>query len=162
MPDDIASEARLPVETERKWLLDALPAAVHAVTPDLLRQGYLPGEAIVERIRLVDRAGVTEWVRTIKLGRGISRVEVEETVSDQFGEALWSLTEGRRVIKRRYRIPDGALTWEIDEFTDRPLVLAELEVPDAAYPVVFPGWIVQNVVREVTDDVEFTNWRLAR
>ncbi len=152
----------LPREIERKWLLSALPPRVVGVDPAEFTQGYLPGEALVERIRRETRGGVTRWVRTVKLGRGLSRIEIEEEASDALGAALLALTEGKRVTKRRYAIEDGPLTWEIDAFTDRDLFLAELELPDETTPFTIPAWLAAYVVREVTDDETFTNWRLAR
>ena len=151
-----------PMEYERKWLLSGLPPRVRSLTPAVLRQGYLPGEALVERIRRVTERGRTTWIRTVKLGRGAARIEVEEPVSARLGTALFALTKGARVGKKRYAVTDGALTWEIDEFTDRDLVLAEVEFPDANTTVEFPVWLAPWIVREVTDDIAFTNWKLAR
>ncbi len=152
----------LPMEYERKWLLSALPPRVRSLTPAVLRQGYLPGEALVERIRSVRERGTTTWMRTVKLGRGSARIEVEEPASARLGTALFALTKGARVEKKRYAVTDGARTWEIDEFTDRELVLAEVEFPDANTAVEFPAWLAPWIVREVTDDIAFTNWKLAR
>lgn len=154
--------ADLPMEIERKWLLSALPPRVVDVPPATLCQGYLPGEVLIERIRQVRRDGSTRWVRTVKLGSGISRIEVEEETTPELGQALFALTAGRRVTKRRYAVDDGALTWEIDEFTDRELVLAELELPSADTAVSIPAWLAPWVVREVTGNRDFTNWQLAR
>ncbi len=151
-----------PMEYERKWLLSALPPRVQRLSPALLRQGYLPGEVLVERIRQVTEGRATRWFRTVKLGRGIARIEVEEETTAALGKALFALTDGRRVSKRRYAVTEGALVWEIDEFTDRDLFLAEVELPDATTTVELPGWLAQWVVREVTDESSFTNWKLAR
>ncbi|MBC7841035.1 MAG: CHAD domain-containing protein [Gemmatimonadaceae bacterium] len=162
----IAAEWRttstLPVEIERKWLLSALPPRVRGLIPSDLHQGYLPGDALIERIRSVTRGTVTAWIRTVKLGRGISRIEVEEPATAALGEALFALTTGKRVAKRRYAVDDGALTWEIDEFTDRALVLAEVELPREDTAIELPVWLAPYVVREVTNEPEFTNWQLAR
>ena len=64
--------------------------------------------------------------------------------------------------KRRFHVADGALTWEVDRFLDRDLVLAEIELESADAPVTFPDWLAPHVVREVTDDGEYTNRQLAR
>jgi CYTH domain-containing protein len=56
---------------------------------------------------------------------------------------------------------DGALTWEIDEFLDRDLVLAEVELPDPAAKFALPEWLEPFVVREVTEDPAFQNLNLA-
>jgi adenylate cyclase len=152
----------LPREIERKWLLAALPPHAHSVDPAEFAQGYLAGEQLIERIRRDTRAGVTRWLRTVKLGRGIARIEVEEETSPELGAALFALTAGRRVTKRRYAVTEGPVTWEIDAFTDRELFLAELELPEESAKFEIPDWLAPFIVREVTDDAEFTNWRLAR
>ena len=152
----------LPREIERKWLLSALPPRVTGVTPAELVQGYLPGHELIERIRRVTHGGTTVWLRTVKLGRGLSRIEVEEEASADLGAALFALTEGQRVAKRRYAVSAGDLTWEIDEFTDRDLVLAELELPHEHAPFTIPDWLAPYVVRDVTTEHAFTNWQLAR
>jgi len=152
----------LPLEIERKWLLSSLPPRVLDITPATLQQGYLPGESLVERIRRTTGGDGTHWVRTVKLGRGMARIEVEENTTDALGAALFALTPGRRVTKLRYAVPDGALTWEIDDFTDRDLVLAEVELPSVETTVVIPSWLAPYIVRDVTDEHAFTNWMLAR
>ena len=152
----------LPIEIERKWLLSALPPRVRELTPTLLRQGYLAGETLVERIRSISHDGTTKWIRTVKLGRGIARIEVEEEATAALGAALFALTEGKRVEKRRYAVSNGELLWEIDEFTDRDLVLAECELPSEDAQVTPPAWLAPYIVREVTGDSSFTNWKLAR
>ncbi|MGH2899473.1 MAG: CYTH domain-containing protein, partial [Solirubrobacteraceae bacterium] len=74
---------------------------------------------------------------------------------------LWPLTAGARLRKRRHRVPDGALVWEIDEFLERPLVLAEIELPTAQTEVRVPAWLETWIVREVTDEPAYTNLRIA-
>ena len=76
-------------------------------------------------------------------------------------DGIWPLTDGRRVRKSRYRVPAGELIWEIDQFLDRDLVLAEVELAAADTPVVPPEWLQPYLVREVTGEVEFENRHLA-
>jgi len=149
-------------EIERKFLLRALPPAVRQIAPAHIRQGYLPGVRLVERLREVRRDGDTAWFRTVKSGTGVVRMELEEETSRELFEEIWPLTAGRRVIKRRYRMPVVGLTWEIDEFLDRELVLAEVELPSPATPVEPPDWLAPLLVREVTDEPAFSNASLAR
>jgi CYTH domain-containing protein len=66
------------------------------------------------------------------------------------------------VRKRRYALPDGDLTWEVDEFTDRELVLAEVELPSESTVAEPPAWLQPYVVREVTGEDAFANAKLAR
>ncbi|NNK48458.1 MAG: adenylate cyclase, partial [Gemmatimonadetes bacterium] len=92
----------------------------------------------------------------------IRRIELQEDTDRATFEVLWPLTRGRRVIKRRYRVPEGGLTWEVDEFTDRDLVLAEIELPSEEMKPKLPEWIAPYVVREVTGESEYVNVNLAR
>jgi CYTH domain-containing protein len=98
----------------------------------------------------------------VKEGSGLVRLEIEETVTPEVFQALWPLTAGRRLRKRRYRVPDGDLTWEIDEFLDRDLVLAEVELPSVKADLSVPEWLRPSVAREVTDDPAYGNAELSR
>ena len=148
-------------EIERKYLLEGLPNSAAAAPSVEIAQGYLPGTKILERIRRICQAGENRFVRTIKLGRGVSRIEIEEPMTKEFFDALWPLTAGRRIHKRRYLVAEGTFVWEIDEFLDQPLVLGEIELPDERHPAI-PEWLAPHVTREVTDEPGFTNSRLAR
>jgi hypothetical protein len=71
-----------PIEIERKYLLRALPVMPRVVQTYEIDQGYIPGEKLVERLRRQrDRDGVTRYYRTIKLGTGVSRTELEDETS---------------------------------------------------------------------------------
>ncbi len=153
----------MPLEIERKFLLSALPPAVTNAEVVEIDQGYVPGTQIKERVRRVRAPGGVEYVRTFKAGVGIERVEIEEPTTELFFLAVWPLTRGCRVHKRRYVIPDGGLVWEIDEFLDRTaLWLAEVELERADQPVTPPEWLRPLIVREVTDEPAYTNHALAR
>jgi CYTH domain-containing protein len=106
--------------------------------------------------------GTTSWYRTVKTGQGLQRIEIEEATTPELFEALWPLTSGCRVRKRRYVVPEGALTWEIDQFLDRNLILAEIELPTADTQFEIPVWLAEYLVREVTGEPEFVNRTLAR
>lgn len=158
----LAERGRPPVEIERKFLLSAMPNDMPKAQVRRVAQGYLPGTRLVERVRSVRDDGRTRYYRTVKVGTGVVRTEWEEETTKAVFDALWPLTKGRRVKKRRHVVADGALTWEIDEFTDRALVLAEVELPHAETAVEFPEWLASVMVREVTDDPAFLNVNLAR
>jgi CHAD domain-containing protein/CYTH domain-containing protein len=152
-----------PREIERKYLLRKMPA-LDGLEAELrqIEQGYLPGERLAERVRSVKTDSGTRWYRTVKLGSGVSRIEVEEETTDRIFGALWRLTKGRRVRKRRYAVRDGDLLWEIDHFRGRRLVLAEVELPAENAPVEIPEWLRPVLVREVTGDPAYVNLNLAR
>lgn len=150
-------------EIERKYLLRALPAMPAARDVFEIEQGYIPGERIGERLRKQrGRDGVTRWFRTVKLGHGVERLELEDETDQRTFEHLWVLTEGHRLRKRRHLVADGRALWEIDEFLDRDLVLAEIELTHADDRVDIPDWLAPVLVREVTDEREYTNRHLAR
>jgi CYTH domain-containing protein len=117
---------------------------------------------IVERLRHVRDDAGERWYRTVKTGRGVARVELEEEIDPALFDALWPLTQGRRLEKRRYLVPEGEFTWEVDAFTDRPLVLAEVELPNEALEPAIPHWLRPFMLREVTGEPEYLNSTLAR
>jgi len=77
-------------------------------------------------------------------------------------DAIWPLTDGRRVRKRRHVVPDYGLQWEIDEYLDRDLVLLEVAPESDAGGFALPDWLESYVVREVTGEHDFTARALAR
>jgi CYTH domain-containing protein len=151
-----------PLEIERKYLLSALPPEAAAAPFDDIEQGWLPGERLVERFRAVRGDGREEFFRTVKLGQGLTRIEVEEETTPELFDAIWPLTDGCRVRKRRHRVAAGDRIWEIDVFTDRDLVLAEVELPQADATAEMPAWLAPYIVREVTDDAAYVNRNLAQ
>ena len=150
------------IEIERKYLLSEMPPSLEGRPCREIDQGYIPGERLQERVRRIRTDGEEWYVRTVKVGSGIRRIELQEDTDRETFEVLWPLTRGRRVIKRRYRVPEGRLVWEVDEFTDRDLVLAEVELPSEDVKPRLPEWIAPYVVREVTGEPEYLNVTLAR
>jgi CHAD domain-containing protein/CYTH domain-containing protein len=149
-------------EIERKFLLRGMPRLPKGAVRTDIVQGYLPGARLQERVRRVRRRGEpVRYYRTVKLGSGISRVEVEEEADEDTFRRLWRMTKGRRIRKRRYRVADGELTWEIDRFRGRDLVLAEIELPSEDHAVEIPDWLRDHVVRDVTGEAEYVNVNLA-
>jgi CYTH domain-containing protein len=150
------------VEIERKYLLRSCPPETSGAPAVDIDQGYLPGERILERVRRVSSADGTRYYRTVKLGTGIQRLEFEEETTEQFFATVWPLTRGRRVQKRRFTLLDEGVEWVVDQFVDRPLVLAEVELETADAAVQVPAWLANVLVREVTNEPEYTNFRLSR
>lgn len=150
------------VEIERKYLLRRMPRLDPGAEVREIEQGYLPGDRLAERVRRVRTPEGTRWYRTVKLGAGVRRIEVEEATTERIFRVLWTLTRGRRVRKRRYVVPHGDLVWEIDRFRGRRLVLAEVELPAEDTEVEIPEWLRPVLVREVTDDPAYLNLNLAR
>ena len=153
----------LPMEIERKYLLRSCPPAARTVPPVRIEQGWIPGQALKERLRrrTAPDGSVTCW-RTVKLGPAAARVEVEEICPPELFAVMWELTRAARVRKDRYVIPHGAHTWEIDVFLDRDLVLAEVELGDVNESVTLPPWLAPYLERDVTGEPAYFNAVLAR
>lgn len=150
-------------EIERKYVLRELPSRVHGSPSFEIDQGYLPGDRINERVRRSRGERGVRYFRTIKTGAGIERTEIEEETTELFFSTVWPLTRGCRVHKRRYLVQERDVVWEIDEFLDRDdLWLAEVELESAEQVVQPPGWLLDVIEREVTDDPRYTNHALAR
>ena len=151
-----------PLEIERKYLLSGPPEVIQGRSAREIEQGYLPGDRIQERLRRITEADRILHVRSIKLGSGLVRTEVQEEIEPELFERLWPLTEGRRLTKNRYRFAAGGLVWEVDGFTDRDLWLAEVELASADQTSRPPDWLEPLIVLEVTDDPDYLNVNLAR
>jgi len=136
----------------RAELLRSFPKRLHAKFAQELENHQLHSEIIATNVsnQIVNRAGLTFVT------------EIEEETTREVFEQLWPLTEGRRVCKRRHYVPDGDLIWELDEFLDRELVLAEVELPSVGFEVEPPGWLQPVLLREVTGEPDYLNVNLAR
>lgn len=162
--DDVARNAMRGREIERKFLLSRLPDLPVGASSVEIEQGYLPGDHLLERLRRTRTDdGDERWFRTVKMGNGLSRVEIEDEGHPALCKAMWPFTKGQRLRKRRHSVSeDGERVWEIDDFLDRELVLAEVELSSEHEDVEPPEWIREVLVRDVTDEREFTNAELAR
>lgn len=151
------------LEIERKFLLRSIPdVAYRSEDYYFISHGWIPGQVIHERISYTSRDGGEYW-RVVKTGKGLTRIEAQERISKELCEQLWSLTVGKRVHKVRYKVQDVmGQVWEIDNFTDRPLFLAEIELKSQDEKVVVPSWLTPHVIQEVTDDPAFLNINLAK
>jgi CYTH domain-containing protein len=157
----LSASATERAEIERKYLLREVPAEVRASDCQEILQGWLPGGVVQERLRQARGPSGERFFRTVKLGSGLRRSEFEEEITPELFARLWPLTAGCRVCKRRYAVPAGGLVWEIDEFEDLDLVLAEVELPSENAQVELPDWLSPHVEREVTGEPEYYNRNLA-
>jgi CYTH domain-containing protein len=147
------------VEVERKFLLaGGLPAG--SFSSSAIRQGYVAVAADGGEVRVRDRDG--ECFLTVKHGAGVVRDEFESPISAELFEALWALTEGRRVEKRRTLVPlSESLVAEVDVFSGAlaGLAVAEVEFASASAAAAFvpPAWFGA----DVSDDKRYKNQSLA-
>lgn len=149
-------------EIERKFLLASAPELPPGAEAREIEQGYLPLDGFEDRVRRSKTAGGSKITRTLKVGKGLTRFEDEHVLDEATFEALWPLTEGRRIHKRRHIVVAGAHVWEIDEFLDRDLWLAEVELTSEDEEAVMPSWLADVVAEDVTESGAYGNRRLAR
>lgn len=157
---DETDDASVPIERERRFLVEQLPADLATADCVELRQGYLAvGERASVRVRDAAQEGCT---LTVKVGSSSAeRLELEWPIDRAVFEATWPSTEGQRIDKVRHRMTAGDHIVELDVFADAldGLVIAEVEFPTREALVGFtpPPWFG----REVTDDARYTNAALA-
>jgi CYTH domain-containing protein len=149
----------LGAEIERKFLVPDPPGDLERCRSVPIEQGYIAANDDSEvRIRsLADRTFLT-----VKRGSGLERAEREvEITRDQFGE-LWGVVEEDRITKRRFYVPLGDVTAEVDVYGAEleGLVTAEVEFESVEQSGGFepPEWFGT----EVTGDSRFANKALAR
>ncbi len=145
-------------EIERKFLLKHLPAGLTRLKAMEIEQGYLVQTETREvRIRCKDRA----WFMTVKDGAGLQRGEREIELTREQAMALWPMTKGRRVAKKRYAYPCEGHMLAIDLFTGAlaPLRLCEIEFAsvEAAKAYQPPDFLG----KDVTEVSKYTNASLA-
>ena len=148
-------------ERERKFLVAHPPEDLARYANDRIRQGYLAVESYGERSEVRVRRIGHRYLLTLKRGRGEARTELELPLPEKRGRKLWRLTRGRRIEKRRYRIPFGGLTIELDVYggNARGLCVAEVEFGSTQASREFrpPPWFD----REVTGWRRYANSRIA-
>ncbi len=146
------------IEIERKFLLDGLPPALAFARRRAILQGYLAIDGDTEvRIRRTP-AGAT---LTIKHGAGEVRVEEELELGERQADALWELTEGRRLQKARRQMRIDGHDVDVDEYAGAldGLVVAEVEFVDEESAQAFEPPPL--FVRELTGDPAYANRNLA-
>jgi adenylate cyclase len=145
------------MEVERKFRLQQ-PPDLSSSESDPIEQGYLAVGADGE-VRLRRKGEKT--LLTAKRGAGLSRGEAEVEVSAEQFEALWPLTEGRRLRKRRHVLPHDGLEIEVDVYQGEleGLIVAEIEFDSEEQARGFepPDWLGD----DVTGDERFLNENLA-
>lgn len=152
-------------EIERKFLI-AMPGAdfLAGCERSEIVQTYLLGEEnTTERVRLRRRDGRCEYTHTVKRKLNSMRRLEEERVIDEaaYAALLERADPARRPIeKARYCFTRDGLLWELDVFPfwdDRAFL--ELELTDEGQAFTLPPELC--LLREVTDDVRYTNAALS-
>jgi len=148
----------MAIEIERKFLVDG-DYKSEAVSSERIAQGYLSsGEGCTVRVRI---RGQKAFLTVKGPSRdGISRNEWEYGIPVADALPMLALCRGSVIDKRRYLVPAGRHTFEVDEFygDNEGLTVAEVELAAADEPFEHPEWLG----REVTGDGRYYNSHLTR
>ena len=122
-------------------------------------QGYLNDDIErVVRVRILDEKA---FITVKGKNKGVIRPEYEYEIPLPDAQFMLNDLCLRPLIEKiRYRVPQGKLIWEIDEFLGENdgLIFAEVELPDENYPIDPPAWIGE----EVTFDEKYYNVNLLK
>lgn len=152
------------VELERRWLIDSSARpSLDGLDATLIEDRYIDGTRM--RLRRMTRPGrgQTRWKLTKKYecedpsARPIATIYVTEQEFD----VLRGLP-ARELVKRRYHLQVGDLTWSVDIFEGSlqglELIECEAEDRDALAALVPPDW----ALREITDLPQWQSGALAQ
>jgi CHAD domain-containing protein len=145
-----------PSAPESRQLLQSLPEGAQD-WPGLDEEaGWLPQAGGREGFRVLRDASGERFFREVATGAGSLRGTVAEPIDAATFEAYWPLTEGRRFHRVR-RADPASNGWRVDEFLDRPLVLAVGPAEGAS-----PEWLEPVLVRDVGAERAYRDDAIAR
>ena len=162
------------IETELKYLVNAedIPKKIFRCNFIDIKQGYVSDgcDLITEvRVRIETQNDQKKYILAIKKETGIKgkRIEIEIELSKKDFEEIWTLTEGKRLRKRRYLIPykpssKDSVLMELDIFQGKlkghvTLEIEEKEEGDLEN-FVPPNWVGKNV----TGNKKYSNKNLGQ
>lgn len=146
----------MALEIERKFLLLSDAWRGLSTHSERMAQGYLGGTHCSVRVRIA-ASGCFLNIKSRELG--VQRLEFEYPVPLTDAEILLNqLCDGAALSKTRYFVPYHDVVFEIDEFdgANAGLVVAEVELTDAAQQFAKPAWLG----KEVTDEARYYNSNL--
>lgn len=170
------TELKTELETERRFLLKALPLETdncEEMSPEdtydieyFITQHYLSSkkDLITKRIRHIinKRNDDIKFIYTEKERvSDITCNESEKEISiDEYHDLA---TKSKRTIfKTRYVYQMNNLKWEIDCLDhESGLIIAEIELPSEDYDLKIPKFIQEQIIYEVSGIKEFSNSSLA-
>ena len=143
------------LEIERKFLVRGYDYRHLASSSSRIKQGYIcNGHGRTVRVRLRDERGYIT-IKGPSHNGGMTRYEFEKEITVDEAEHLMQLCEPGIIDKRRYLVPSGKHTFEVDEFygDNAGLVMAEVELNSEDEDYLKPAFIGD----EVTGDRRFYN-----
>lgn len=145
------------MEIERKFTVKKLPGNLETYPFHIIEQAYLNIDPVV-RIRRED----DNYYMTYK-GKGMmAREEYNLPLNRPSYNHLLAKSDGNLISKKRYLIPYGPYTVELDIFEApfSPLIIAEVEFPSVKEAEAFlpPSWFD----KDVTADPAYHNSTLSK
>lgn len=155
-------------EIERRWLLRR-PPLIGAEIPRInIAQYYVIEDDENIRYRMSinwdDSKPNKKYYKTIKHKTDTEGEwdEYEEEISEKdFNKAIKMNPKSPKVLKTRYLIKDGDLTWELDEFINMNITILEVELSDIDEDIKIPDSLEKYIITEITGNDEFQNYNLA-
>lgn len=147
----------MALEIERKFLVVGDYKSL-ATSSSRIRQGYISSQkGRTVRVRLRDdKAYLT--IKGPSGNGGLARYEFEKEITIDEALSLFTLCESGVIDKRRWLVPVGKHTFEVDEFfgENEGLVVAEVELGSVDEAFERPGFLGE----EVTGDRRYYNSQL--
>ncbi len=148
----------MATEIEHKYLVKNYLFKEMAFRQKRIRQGYLcrePEKTVRVRIK-----GDKGFITIKGLTRNACREEYEYEIPLEDAFSIMRFCEGDSLSKTRWYVRAGSHLWEVDEFhgVHAGLVVAEIELPDAGYPISLPTFVGD----EVTGDPRYYNSILSK
>ncbi len=148
------------MEIERKFTIKSLPDSLDSYDHHMIEQAYLTTEPTI-RVRREDERYYMTYKGTGGANSSLSHEEYNLPLTKQAYETLSAKADGNVIRKKRFLIPYGKYTIELDIFDEpfKPLIIAEVEFPsvDEANAFTVPEWFDE----DVTDRKEYRNAYLA-
>lgn len=153
------------IEIEKKFLVGKFPTneinnkELTIITRKRITQNYLAvgnEEVRIRKMEVVNKKEEnTEFLLTIKKGKGLVRTEDEFNISEQTYNQLLYKTP---LIKERYKLLDGKYVYDLDVYSDFDFVTVEVEFENenSANSFKAPNWFSD----EVTDNSFYKNQNL--
>ncbi|MCA0758722.1 CYTH domain-containing protein [Paenibacillus sp. N4] len=159
----------MSLEIERKFLLAESPATVieeqrlKVLSEQRIEQTYLAMDETQElRVRrIVDLAsGEVSFTHTFKLGNGLSREEIEYSISESIYEQVVKAFGFVPLTKNRITAEWAGRIVEIDIYDQIQLAVAEIEFDseEAANAFAAPAWLG----KDISSERQYSNKRVWR
>jgi len=154
------------LEIERKFLLKRLPIEPPSEVL-LIKQWYMDVNGVMVRVRKVEfNDGSFDFIKTIKTP--IDEMTYEENESQMLPKDFYDFVDeclvsdnSYYIAKKRHIYVNDNDKWEVDQYLDFDLVVAELEIPHKEYSFEIPEHIKDELIMEVTGKREFSNFSLS-